>query len=117
MQFEAKSNGGIATSQAAGLPWASMTIDDSQDNCEALGSKYDLISNPEWITIAREIENNSVNWSSGVVGTGRIPVGHSDSSPSQILAVNSTADPYDQTLNSSADPLNGVGAASNTYSR
>ncbi len=36
-------------------------------SCKALGTNYHLITNNEWMTIARNIESNSDNWSTGIV--------------------------------------------------
>ncbi len=42
--------------------------------CQSLGSNYHLITNKEWMAIARNIENVNSNWSSGLVGSGHIYV-------------------------------------------
>lgn len=71
MKYEAKNNGsGVAVSQASGNPYVNLTIGESQTKCTDLGANYDLISNPEWMTIARNVESVSSNWSTGTVGTG-----------------------------------------------
>jgi len=70
MKYEAKDNGGVAASQAAGNPIVIINAVDSQTKCTALGANYDLISNPERMTIARNAESVSSNWSTGTVGTG-----------------------------------------------
>jgi hypothetical protein len=106
----------IPVSQAAGLPWYNIRADESeaagsgaQARCEAMSESgfngtFSLISNPEWMTIARDIENTPSNWSSGIVGTGHIPKGHSDGSPIfTLLAVTDTNDPYNGTLNNSGE--------------
>ncbi len=36
--------------------------------CQNLGDGYDLISDPQWVTIARNIESVDSNWVSGTVG-------------------------------------------------
>ncbi len=62
------------------------------------GSGYGLISNAEWQTIARNIEQVSSNWSSGTVGTGALNYGHSDGSPNNAIAASSDdADPCFET--------------------
>ncbi|MAE58439.1 MAG: hypothetical protein CME69_06135 [Halobacteriovorax sp.] len=76
MQFEAKNIGGIATSQASITPWRSISITNARTNCRALGSGYDLISNMEWMTIARDVEKVNSNWSGGSVGSGCIKSGN-----------------------------------------
>ena len=79
MQFEAKDVGSVATSQAAGNPWVNLTQAAAKDACTALGDGHDLMSNPEWMTLAYNIEANAINWSGGVVGTGYINRGWSAS--------------------------------------
>jgi hypothetical protein len=71
---------------ASGIPWNAITATDSRIACSNLNTingvtnKYDIISNPEWITIARSIEATASNWVGGV-NTGYINRGHSDNSP------------------------------------
>jgi hypothetical protein len=106
-RFEMKNVSNNATSQAASTPWVSISQTNAKTACTALNgvngvtNKYDLISNPEWMTIAREIEKTATNWSSGIVGTGMLNRGHSDSSPFSALAVTNTDDPYIGTGNNS----------------
>ncbi|MDD2916727.1 MAG: type II secretion system protein [Candidatus Gracilibacteria bacterium] len=38
--------------------------------CKAMGQGYHLITNNEWMTIARNIEAQGDNWSTGIVGSG-----------------------------------------------
>ena len=77
MKYEAKDDGGgNAISSESQTPWVNNTADDAYGLCDAItdgsfsSGEFALISNPEWMTIARDIENNALNWSSGVVGTG-----------------------------------------------
>ena len=71
MKYEAKDNGsGVAVSQAAGNPYVNLTIGDSQTKCTNLGANYDLISNPEWMTIARNAESVSSNFQASVMARG-----------------------------------------------
>ena len=77
MKYEAKNNGsGVPVSQAAGNPYVSITIGDSQTKCTDLNAlntvsdKYDLISNPEWMTIARNAESVSSNFQASVMARG-----------------------------------------------
>ncbi len=100
-QFEMKNVGLVATSQAAGTPWVSISQTDAKTACTNLGPGYDLISNPEWMTIAREIEKTAANWSSGGVGNGMLNRGHSDSTPELALEVTDLNNPYNETGNNS----------------
>lgn len=71
----------VATSQAAGTPWAFINHPDSMTACSNLNAingvsnKFFLISNPEWMTIARNIESVDSNWSGGTAGSGVLPIG------------------------------------------
>lgn len=123
MKYEAKcatpgacdNTNDIPISQAAGIPWGSIRADESagadsgaQARCIAMsesgfGGTFSLISNPEWMTIARGIENTAINWSSGVVGAGHIPRGHSNGGPFVELAVDDPGDPYSGTGNNSVE--------------
>ena len=127
MKYEAKCDGVGACDQnditslpesiAAGTPWVSIRADESaptgagtgaQARCEAMSEggftgTFSLISNPEWMTIARDIENTASNWSGASVGSGMIPRGHSDNSPSSALAVTDVNDPYIGTGNNSGE--------------
>jgi hypothetical protein len=86
MKYEAKNDGfGNAISQEASAPWVSINQTDAWDECDDLNSEssrgdidsdtntdgtYALISNPEWMTIARNVENVAANWTDGSVGSG-----------------------------------------------
>lgn len=115
-KYEMKNVSSVATSQASGNPWVSITQVNSRSTCSALNAlngvvnKYALISNEEWMTIARNIEQVHENWSpiSGIqtAGLGVLARGHSDNSPSNSLAASTDNDPYSGTGNSSADAAN-----------
>lgn len=77
MQLEARDDSGSVGFDATDLPWSNIDQTTAKTKCAALGTGYGLISNPEWMTIARNIEAQSVNWSSGTVGTGCIFMGNS----------------------------------------
>ncbi len=74
MKYEAKNVGGIATSQELLTPWTGISYSNAYNNCSDLGINYSLISNVEWMTIARDIESNSNNWISGVLKRGNVGV-------------------------------------------
>jgi hypothetical protein len=104
MKFEGKDDGGgTPVSTAAGMPWASITASTAKTRCKLNGANYDLISNAEWMTIARDIEAEPSNWTSGVVGLERLYQGHSDGGA--LLEVTDENDPYDGTGNLSTDPV------------
>ena len=85
-KYEMKKDSNNAVSQPAGSPWASITRDDSIKKCEGMGAGYDLITNDEWQTLARNIELIDSNWAGGTVGSVAINVGHSEYPPSGNLA-------------------------------
>ena len=91
MKYEAKNDGsGNAISQAGSTPWRSITRNGSITECTDLGAKYDLITNDEWQSIARNIEFVKSNWATGSVGNaGGLSTGHSDSSPAVYLPADS----------------------------
>ena len=94
MKYEAKNNGSDkAISQAVGIPWvADIHHDSAITKCKGMGvgsmsTKYDLITNDEWQSIARNIENVASNWANGSVGdAGGLNQGHSDNVPNSFLA-------------------------------
>lgn len=86
MKYEAKNVGSVATSEAAGSPWASITQTAAISACNSLGSNYHLITNKDWMTISRNIEQVSSNWFGGTVGTNYLYAGHSDNGPTNALA-------------------------------
>ena len=65
MKYEAKLEGGKAVSQPEGRPLTRISHPNAIDLCRANGSRYDLITNDQWQNIARLIEKEDKNWSSG----------------------------------------------------
>lgn len=105
MKIQGNSNGAqtynsafIAESRPSGTPWSYIHRDDSIAECLALGPRYNLMSNAQWQTIARNIEGMSWNWSTGMIGNaGGISVGHSDGAPNAPQAA--SADDSDSCVN------------------
>jgi hypothetical protein len=64
-----------------------------------------LITNAEWMTIARNIEAQASNWQSGVVGSGCLYGGHMDGLPASMLATSDDGTPYYGTLDASTDAV------------
>lgn len=103
-KFEMKNDGaGVAVSQAAGQPWASINRANAITECQNLGTGYDLITNAQWQTIARNIEAQAQNWSSNQVGLGFLNEGHSDASPGATLAIADETDPFNGTGQTNGD--------------
>ncbi len=94
-KYEEKSVGGVATSQAAGTPWVSIAQYDARAACIVAGKH--LITEPEWLAIAHNIENVGWNWNGGVAGTNQMSDGHSDSTPGNSLAAAADTDPCNGT--------------------
>ncbi len=101
-KYEMKNVTGVATSQAAGTPWVSIprgTLPTDAGSawkaCRDLGTGYDLISNAQWQTIARNIADVASNWgtaentaNSATAYNGELSRGHSDNAPANALAAN-----------------------------
>ncbi|MDD2954648.1 MAG: prepilin-type N-terminal cleavage/methylation domain-containing protein, partial [Parabacteroides sp.] len=105
MKYEAKALGGTAGPSADGITYkthdyqlSDTVVSNAKDMviatisqtqavaaCRAMGSEYHLISNNEWMTLARNAEAQGGNWSSGMVGSGYMYSGHNDQSPATIL--------------------------------
>jgi hypothetical protein len=72
-------NGSVAASVPGVAPWVSISQTAAETACQALGSRYDLISNAEWQTVAQNIELVAANWSGATVGSaGGLSVGISN---------------------------------------
>jgi Tfp pilus assembly protein PilE len=102
MKYEAKNVSGIATSQAAGLPWVSISQADAATTSSAACSGCHLITDNEWLTIAHNVLNVASNWSGGAVGNGYLFSGHNDNVPANSLAASNDSDGYSGTGNSSS---------------
>ncbi len=79
-------NAGTRTlvSSASGYPLATISQTTSITACTSIGGH--LITNNERMTIARNIEMVTSNWSGGAVGSGYIYSGHNDGTPNAALA-------------------------------
>ena len=70
MKYEAKNVSTVPTSQAAETPWVSITQTAAKTACESIGAH--LITNAEWMALARDIESVSSNYVSGVLKRGNV---------------------------------------------
>lgn len=78
MKYEASSGGGsTATSDAANNPWVSISQETSRAECLELGTGYHLINDKEWMTIAENIANTTINDMDDDAGL-QLATGHSD---------------------------------------
>lgn len=92
----------LPVGEYAGVPWRSISASAAFAACRGLGAGYDLISNREWMTVARNAEVVGANWSSGTPGTGRVVEGNTDGGPES--GISNPLDGYSDTGNSAADP-------------
>jgi len=88
MKYEAKTVGGnIPVSTAAGSPWVNISqtsaISYSTNVSGCTGCH--LITEEEWMTLAKDAMSVSYNWSGGSVGNGYVYSGHNDSAPINTL--------------------------------
>ena len=87
----------IPASSSTGTPWRRINATNASAECNSLNTqngvsnKYDLISNPEWMTIARNAESVSSNFQAGVMARG-------------WAANNTGLTPYDPWQNSAPAP-------------
>ena len=98
-KYEMKNDRGNAFSVHTGTPWINISGSNAREYCKSNGSEYDLISNSQWQALAINISRVGSNWSSGVVADGELNVGHSDGSPSNMIAA----------VTDDNDPCNGTG--------
>ena len=57
--------------------------------CNAMWAWYHLATENEWMTIARNIELNSLNWNTWIVGNWYLYSWHNDTSPNHSLVASS----------------------------
>ena len=105
-KFEMKNLASVPTSAPTGLPWVNVDLGTAKTLCQGLGSKYALILNSEWMTIARNLEMVGTNWSSGVAGTGVLARGHSDNLIANALPVSNENNPYSDTGSNATQAAN-----------
>jgi hypothetical protein len=103
-KYEAKIISGKAVSQMAGLPTETRLKSQAAAACAANGSRYSLISNNQWQAVARTIEKIPRNWSSGLVGSGLLSLGHSDGDPMTGLEPGPDSDGCFGTRNTDCKP-------------
>jgi formylglycine-generating enzyme required for sulfatase activity len=76
-------NGRMIASVASGYPIANISQTTAIQYCIDAGGS--LMTNAEWMTLARNIESVPSNWTGGAVGSGELWRGHSDGSPNNAL--------------------------------
>jgi hypothetical protein len=95
-KYVASQSGSDGVSVSGMGPWvalsqpAALTACQQNNTTQGVTNKYDIISNAEWQTVARNAELVGANWSGGTVGnSGGMSQGHSDNSPANALAASS----------------------------
>ncbi|MFK7826099.1 MAG: hypothetical protein AB8G05_18245 [Oligoflexales bacterium] len=88
MKYEAKNVNNAPASLSAGIPWTSINQGDAKTECSSLGTRFHLLTNPEWMTITANMTNVTNNWSGAAVGSGAMFTGHSDNDPSRACQAN-----------------------------
>lgn len=92
----AENNRSVA-SLANGYPITNISQTDAINYCNGIGAS--LITNKDWMTIARNIEAQGKNWTGGKIGEGGLWRGHSDAIPNKALEAGTDKDPYFGTEN------------------
>lgn len=105
----------VVVSTPTGYPIANISQTNSISRCSAtqLGSSGHLITNNEWMTIARNAEGQNSNWTLGSVGSGYLFAGHNDNSPGRALIASSN-DANKAAFTDSAGTTEGLTAPTNT---
>jgi hypothetical protein len=111
MKYEAKNSGGVPVSVPAGGPWVSIDQPTARTACEALGTGYHLISEPERMTLAEQIATLPIN-DLDADASLQLATGHSDNAPANALdAGTSATDP----VVSGCDLMQNAEASANAY--
>jgi formylglycine-generating enzyme required for sulfatase activity len=97
MKYEAKNVSPVATSQANGTPWVSISQTAAISTAAAACDGCHLITEAEWLTIAQNVMSVGSNWSGGSVGSGSMYRGHTDNAPANSLAASTDNDGYSGT--------------------
>jgi len=72
-----------AVSQSSGASWIYATQPEAKAACEAIGAH--LMTNAEWMAMARDIEQVKSNWSGGDVGSGSLSKPHATLSNGEVI--------------------------------
>ncbi|PJB23310.1 hypothetical protein CO112_01130 [Candidatus Dojkabacteria bacterium CG_4_9_14_3_um_filter_150_Dojkabacteria_WS6_41_13] len=86
-------NSKAVVSVASGYSIAYVSQTEAITRCSTVivgGATAHLISNNEWMTVARNAEAQASNWSLGSVGSGYLFAGHNDNAPSLALIASTT---------------------------
>jgi len=93
------------TSKADGHPLVWLNQYNAIEACKAMWQGYHLITNNEWMTVARNIEQVTSNWSGNSVWSGYLYSGHNDNAPhNSLVAGADDNDGYFGTNDSAVSP-------------
>ena len=99
-----------------GYPIGDISQTDAIARCASIsmnGTPMHLINNNEWMTVARNAESVSTNWSGGSVGSGYLYAGHNDNSPGKARIASSN-DSYRAAYTDAPGTTEALTVASNT---
>jgi len=99
-----------------GYPITYLSRAEAITRCSSIslsGDTAHLITNSEWMTIARNAELQNSNWSLGTVGLGYMYAGHNDGSPNKARIASSN-DTYRAAYTDSAGTTENLTTATNT---
>ncbi|MCK5475628.1 MAG: hypothetical protein KAI71_03550, partial [Candidatus Pacebacteria bacterium] len=113
MKYEAKGSTGSVVSTATGLPYVSISQENARAECQGIGTDYHLISEAEWMTIAENIVNTTINDLDSDAGL-QFATGHSDSADAggtaNTVATIDSADPIISGCSLTSDMENALNA-------
>jgi len=90
MKYEAKkSKEGLPISKPSKKPWTNITQTKARKKCKALGKRYSLVSNQQWIQTAKIAASKEYNWIKNRKGESALYRGHSDKRPFHALEASS----------------------------
>ncbi len=108
MKYEAKQDANKnPTSAATGTPWVSVDWYEAKAACTRAGAH--LVTNAEWMTIARNIESTTINDLDDDAGL-QLATGHSDTTPPAAQAATAGSDPVVSGCNLAATMENATNA-------
>ncbi len=66
----------VPVSSPEGTPWVQISQGEALEICQNIGPGFDLISNAQWMSVARLIEQEAKNWRLGQARETEINIGH-----------------------------------------
>jgi len=85
-------NGRYVASVPGGYPISLISHDTAKTYCQSLGAH--LMTNEEYMTLARDVESNGLNWTGGSVGSGALYSGNTGGVTEDLQASNFDDDGY-----------------------